>query len=164
MPSAWMHAAQAASPRLSSRSARAARVPQRVVAPLARDHGATTPSAAHGLVDDPHAARGALADHPTVEQDANHVAAEQARELNPRQSRCPRLRNSVEILHRRASMRHSLGVCGSGSEPGYFYSSSGGCPTSSCPTTASTAFGSAGGRDLTVAFARCSQSMRTIVV
>src|SRR5579859_722733 len=100
MPSAWMHAAQAASPRLSSRSARAARVPQRVVAPLARDHGATTPSAAHRLVDDPHAARGALADHPTVEQDANHVAAEQARELNPRQSRCPRLRNSVEILHR----------------------------------------------------------------
>jgi len=135
-----MHAAQAACARLSSRSARAARVPQRVVAPLARDDRATTPPAAHRLLDDPQAARGAWTDHPTVEQDANHVAAEQAREVNPRQSRCPRLRDSVEIVHRRASMRHSIGVCGSGSEPWYFYSLVGRVPTSSCPNTGSTAF------------------------
>jgi len=77
-------------------------------------------------------------DHPTVEQDADHVAAKPAHELNPGHSRCPRLRHSVESLHRRASTRHSLEVCGSGSEPGGSYSLVGRVPTSLCPTTGST--------------------------
>ena len=46
-----------------------------------------------------------------VEQDANHLAAEQAREFDPGLPWYPWLRDSIEILRRRASRRHSAEVC-----------------------------------------------------
>lgn len=143
-------------PRLASRPGGAARVPQCVVAPLARDDGAATSTAAHRLVDDPYAVGGAGTDHPTVEQDANHFAAEQAPELNPGQSGRPRLRDSVESLHRRASMKHSLEVCRSGSEPGCHSSVVGRVSISSARPQGQPPLACRRSGRLTVAFARCS--------
>jgi hypothetical protein len=83
---------------LSPGAARSARVSQRVVPLLTGDDGAATPPAAHRLLVDPQAARGPRADDAMVEQDANHIAREQAVEFDPRLARYPWHRNSVEII------------------------------------------------------------------
>jgi hypothetical protein len=62
---------------------------------------------------DPQAARGPWPDDATVEQDANHLAAEQAGKLDPGLPWRPWLCDSIEIVHRQARVRHKTEVCGS---------------------------------------------------